>query len=123
MAAWYLFSIKRRSLYIQHHKKSKNVRRTEEITPRCRRKTSAVSESATSNPRCGAMQHMQPVASLRISNQFYVLTERINCLEKLLGTSVSKHLDIVNPLIQAGGVKIINTATTVEERFKRESYR
>ena len=82
-----------------------------------------VSKSVTSNPRCGAMQYMQPVASLRIPNQFYVLTDRINCLEKLLGTSVSKHLDMANPLIQAGGVTIVSTATAVEERFKRESHR
>ena len=82
-----------------------------------------VSESAASNRRCGALQHMQPVVSLRIPNQFYLLTDRKNCLEKLLGTSVSKHLDMANSMIQAGEVKIMSTATAVEERFKRESYR
>ena len=82
-----------------------------------------VSETAASNPRCGAMQHKQPVASLRIPNQFYLLSDRKNCLEKLLGTSISKHLDMANPVIEAGQVKIISTATAVEERFKRESYR
>ena len=78
---------------------------------------------AASNPRSGAMQHMQPVASLRIPNEYYLLSDRKNSLEQLLGTSVSKHLDMTNAIIEAGEVKIISTATTVEERIKRESYR
>ena len=82
-----------------------------------------VSESAASNPRSGAMQHMQPVASLRIPNEYYLLSDRNNSLEQLLGTSVSKHLDMTNAIIEAGEVKIISTTTTVEERIKRESYR
>lgn len=82
-----------------------------------------VSESVSSNPRSGAMQHMQPVASLRIPNQFYLLSDRKNCLEKLLGTSVSKHLDMANVIIEAEELKIISAATAVEERLKRESYR
>ena len=86
-----------------------------------------VSESAANNRRSGAMQHMQPVASLRIPNQFYLLLDRKNCLEKLLSASVSKHLDMANAIIEAGDldseVKIISTATAVEERLKRESYR
>jgi len=82
-----------------------------------------VSENAASNPRSDAMQHMQPVTSLRIPNQFYLLLDRKNCLEKLLGASVSKHLDMANAIIEAGEVKIISSATAVEERFERESYR
>ena len=82
-----------------------------------------VSESAASNPHSGAMQHRQPVASLRIRNEYYLLSDRKNSLEQLLGTSVSKHLDMTNAIIEAGEVKIISTATTVEERIKRESYR
>lgn len=82
-----------------------------------------ISETATSNPRSGPMQHKQPVASLRIPNQFYVLTDRNNCLEKIVGTSVSKHLEMVNTIIESGAVKIHSNAATVEERLKRESYR
>ena len=82
-----------------------------------------VSEGATNNPRSGAMQHMQPVASIRIPNQFYVLADRKVCLEKIVGTSVSKHLEMANAIIEAGGVKIQSNATTAEERLKRESYR
>ena len=82
-----------------------------------------VSEAATCNHRCGAMRDMQPIASLRIPNKFYVLSDRKNCLEEIVGTSVSKHLEIANSIIDAGGVKIRSSASTVEERLKGESTR
>lgn len=79
-----------------------------------------ISETAICSPRRGA----QPVAaSLRIPNKFYVVSDSKNCLEKIVGTSVSKHLEMANSIIEAGGVKIHNNATAVEERLKRESKR
>ena len=87
---------------------------------------SIVCEPPTSNnPRSIAMQHMDPITSLRIPNQFYVLADRINCLEKMIGASVSKRLEMANSIIEAGGtaVKISSTATGVETRLERESNR
>ena len=52
-----------------------------------------------------------------------MLSDRKNCLEKIVGTSVSKHLEMANTIIESGAVKIHSHAATVEERFKRESYR
>ena len=80
-------------------------------------------EAPTNNPRSGALDHKQPVASLQIPNKFFLLLDRKNCLEKLLGTSVSKHSEIANFIIEAGGMKIGKNATTAEERLKRQSTR
>ena len=81
--------------------------------------------STSNNLRSIAMQHMDPITSLRIPNQFYVLADRINCLEKMIGASISKRLEMANSIIEAGGtaVKISNTATSVETRLERESNR
>ena len=60
-----------------------------------------------------------------IPNQFYILADRINCLEKMIGASISKCLEMANSIIEAGGtvVKISSTATGVEIRLERESNR
>ena len=79
--------------------------------------------STDSNPRSSAMQHMDWVASLQIPNMFYVLTDRKICLEKMIGASVSKRLEMANGIIKAGGTKIRSTATAVEVRLERESNR
>ena len=53
---------------------------------------SIVCEPPTSciNPRSVAMrQHTDPVTSLHIPNRFYLLADRKNCLEKMIGASVS----------------------------------
>ena len=82
-----------------------------------------VVEAPTNNPRSGALDHKQPVASLQIPKKFFLLLDRKNCLEKLLGTSVSKHSEMANSIIEGGGMKIGNNATTAEERLKRQSAR
>ena len=81
--------------------------------------------TSCSNPRTVPMQHMDPVTSLRIPNRFYLLADRKNCLEKMIGASVSKRLEMANSIIEAGGaaVKISATATSVETRLERESNR
>lgn len=81
------------------------------------------SETATCNCRNGAIWDMHPVALLKIPNEFYVLSDRKNCLERILGTSVSKHLEMANAIIEAGDAKISSTANTVEKRLERESSR
>jgi len=87
-------------------------------------KITIVVEAPTNNPRSGALDFKQPVASLKIPNNFFLLVDRKNCLEKLLGTSASKHLENANSIIEAaGGMKIGKNATTAEERFKRQSTR
>ena len=49
-----------------------------------------------------------------------LVSDKKNCLEKLLGTSVSKHSEMANSIIEsADRMKIGNKATTVEERLKR----
>ena len=79
--------------------------------------------STSSNPRSSAMQHKDPVASLQIPNKFYVFADRKNTLEKMIGASVSKRLEMANGIIEAGEIKISSTATTVETRLERESNR
>jgi len=59
---------------------------------------------------------------------FYILADRNNCLEKMIGTSISERLEMANGIIsETGGTKIRSTvkstATTVDTRLKRESNR
>ena len=78
---------------------------------------------ADSNSRFSAMQHMHPACSLQIPNEFYVLANRKNNLEKMIGVSISKHLEMANEIIQAEGIKISRDASMVETRLERESDR
>ena len=83
-----------------------------------------VVEAPTKHRRSGDLDHKQPVASLQIPNKFFLLSDKKNCLEKLLGTSVSKHSEMANSIIEsADRMKIGNKATTAEERLKRQSAR
>lgn len=84
-----------------------------------------VCESAKSNSRsiACAMQHKDPVVTLVIPNKFYLLADSKNALEKTIGASVSKRLEMANEIIETGGINISTTAATVETRLERESNR
>ena len=80
-------------------------------------------EAPTNNPFSGALDHKQLVASLQIPDKFFLSSDKKNCLEKLLGTSVSKHSKMANSIIEGERIKIGNNATMAEERLKRHAAR
>lgn len=79
--------------------------------------------SANSSPlytqRC--IQKAQPVASLEIPNKLYLLWDRKISLQKKMGVSVSKRLQLLNDRI--GGTIKAKVIPTVETRLEKESIR
>ena len=77
---------------------------------------------ASSNPvhHRGSILKSQPIASLVIPNKLYLLWDKKVTLQKKLGISVSRHLDLINNsiagTIQAKGI-------SVETRLRKESLR